>query len=143
MRKQYKFIKHSKTDRYKELINKTMLNIAAFNVDIYGILRNFIEFILLLCFPNLLCCARKFGKGVVLLNSLELAQCRLTVLYRLLFSLLLSVLPFLAALRFLICKFCFSFYCFAFLVRLRWGISLLRERPRALPFGFPQAFEKA
>ena len=24
-----------------------------------------------------------------------------------------------------------------------WGVSLLRERPRALPFGFPQAFEKA
>ena len=23
------------------------------------------------------------------------------------------------------------------------GVSLLRERPRALPFGFPQAFEKA
>ena len=78
MRKQYKFIKHSKTDRYKELINKTMLNIAAFNVDIYGILRNFIEFILLLYFPNLLCFARKFGKGVVLLYSLELAQCRLS-----------------------------------------------------------------
>ena len=32
---------------------------------------------------------------------------------------------------------------FALFVRLRWGISLLRERPRALPFGFPQAFEKA
>ena len=67
MRKQYKFIKHSKTDRYKELTNKTMLNIAAFNVDIYGILRNLIEFILLLCFPNLLCFARKFGKGLLCL----------------------------------------------------------------------------
>ena len=32
---------------------------------------------------------------------------------------------------------------FALFVRLRWGVSLLRERPRALPFGFPQAFEKA
>ena len=31
---------------------------------------------------------------------------------------------------------------FAFAVRMRWGISLLRERPRALPFGFPQAFDK-
>ena len=31
----------------------------------------------------------------------------------------------------------------ALFVRMRWGISLLRERPRALPFGFPQAFEKA
>ena len=32
---------------------------------------------------------------------------------------------------------------FVLAVRMRWGISLLRERPRALPFGFPQAFEKA
>ena len=32
---------------------------------------------------------------------------------------------------------------FAFAVRMCRGISLLRERPRALPFGFPQAFEKA
>ena len=32
---------------------------------------------------------------------------------------------------------------FACAVRMRWGVSLLRERPRALPFGFPQAFEKA
>ena len=32
---------------------------------------------------------------------------------------------------------------FALFVRMRWGVSLLRERPRALPFGFPQAFEKA
>ena len=67
MRKQYKFIKHSKlktadnqanltaTNRHIKITNKTMLNIAAFNVDIYGILRNLIEFILLLCFPNLLC----------------------------------------------------------------------------------------
>ena len=31
----------------------------------------------------------------------------------------------------------------ALFVRMRLGISLLRERPRALPFGFPQAFEKA
>ena len=31
----------------------------------------------LLCFTNLLCYARKFVKGVVLLYSLELAQCRL------------------------------------------------------------------
>ena len=62
MRKQYKFIKHSKTDRYKELTNKTMLNIAAFNMDIYGILCNLIEFILLLCFPNLRAQQSKFGK---------------------------------------------------------------------------------
>ena len=34
-------------------------------------------------------------------------------------------------------------FTFALFVRMRWGISLLRERPRALPFGFPQAFEKA
>ena len=32
---------------------------------------------------------------------------------------------------------------FAWFVRMRRGVSLLRERPRALPFGFPQAFEKA
>ena len=32
---------------------------------------------------------------------------------------------------------------FALFVRMRRGVSLLRERPRALPFGFPQAFEKA
>ena len=32
---------------------------------------------------------------------------------------------------------------FALFVRMRWGISPLRRRPRALPFGFPQAFEKA
>ena len=31
----------------------------------------------------------------------------------------------------------------AFAVRMCRGVSLLRERPRALPFGFPQAFEKA
>ena len=39
--------------------------------------------------------------------------------------------------------FCFSSFYFAYSVRMRWGVSLLRERPRALPFGFPQAFEKA
>ena len=32
---------------------------------------------------------------------------------------------------------------FVLFVRMRWGISPLRRRPRALPFGFPQAFEKA
>ena len=32
---------------------------------------------------------------------------------------------------------------FALFVRMLRGVSLLRERPRALPFGFPQAFEKA
>ena len=32
---------------------------------------------------------------------------------------------------------------FVLFVRMRGGVSLLRERPRALPFGFPQAFEKA
>ena len=32
---------------------------------------------------------------------------------------------------------------FAYSVRLRCGVSPLRRRPRALPFGFPQAFEKA
>ena len=31
---------------------------------------------------------------------------------------------------------------FALFVSLRRGVSLLRERPRALPFGFPQAFDK-
>ena len=53
-----------------------MLNIAALNVAIYGILRNLIEIVLLLCllaydllcFPNLLCFARKFGKGLLLLG---------------------------------------------------------------------------
>ena len=34
MRKQYKFIKHSKTDRYIRITNKTMLNIDAFNVAV-------------------------------------------------------------------------------------------------------------
>ena len=48
---------------------------------------------------------------------------------------------------------CIALFCFLLLlgftvafacsVRLRGGVSLLRERPRALPFGFPQAFEKA
>ena len=32
---------------------------------------------------------------------------------------------------------------FALFVRMRRGVSPLRRRPRALPFGFPQAFEKA
>ena len=55
-----------------------------------------------------------------------------------------SVVPtFFAALRFLIFYFCFSFYGFVLAVRMRLGISPLRRRPRALPFGFPQAFEKA
>ena len=36
-----------------------------------------IDFIVWLCFPNLLCYARKFGKGVVLFDNIELAQCRL------------------------------------------------------------------
>ena len=31
----------------------------------------------------------------------------------------------------------------AFAVRMCRGVSPLRRRPRALPFGFPQAFEKA
>ena len=43
-----------------------MLNIAAFNVDIYGILRNLIEFILLPCFPNLLCLRSQIWKRVIL-----------------------------------------------------------------------------
>ena len=32
MRKQYKFIKHSKTDRYIQITNIIMLNTSAFNV---------------------------------------------------------------------------------------------------------------
>ena len=73
MRKQYKFIKHSKTDRYKELTNKTMLNIAAFNVDIYGILRNLIEFILLLCFVFQICSAAlaNLKKGYFCVDMIE------------------------------------------------------------------------
>ena len=35
-----------------------------------------------LCFQNLLCFARKFWKGIFLFNNIELAQCRLTVLFR-------------------------------------------------------------
>ena len=62
MRKQYKFIKRSKTDRYKGLTNKTMLNIAAFNVAVYCILSNLIKFVLLLCFPNLLCLRSQIWK---------------------------------------------------------------------------------
>ena len=47
-------------------------------------------------------------KGCFCLDRIELAQCRLTVLYRLLFSSLLSVLPFLAALRFWFFLFCLA-----------------------------------
>ena len=65
-----------------------MLNISAFNVVVYDILRNLIEIVLcfvaefnspIVCFVFKICSAdaRKFGKGVVLLYSLELAQCRL------------------------------------------------------------------
>ena len=51
---------------------------------------------------------------------------------------------FLAALRFFNFIVLLGFtVTFAYSVRLHLGISLLRERPRALPFGFPQAFEKA
>ena len=42
-----------------------------------GGLLGIFDFIVLLRFPNLLCFARKFGKGLLLLCSLELAQCRL------------------------------------------------------------------
>ena len=62
MRKQYKFIKHNKTDRYIRITNKTMLNIAAFNVAVYCILRNLVEIVLLLCFPNLLCLRSQIWK---------------------------------------------------------------------------------
>ena len=31
---------------------------------------------------------------------------------------------------------------FALFVRMRWGVSLLRERPRALPFGFPPPLKR-
>ena len=62
MRKQYKFIKHSKTDRYIRITNKTMLNITAFNVAVYCILRNLVEIVLLLCFPNLLCLRSQIWK---------------------------------------------------------------------------------
>ena len=43
MRKQYKFIKHSKTDSHKGIINKTMLNIAVFNAPSWNISHNFVK----------------------------------------------------------------------------------------------------
>ncbi len=56
-----------------------------------------------------------------------------------------SVVPtFLATLRFFDLFLLLGFtVTFALFVKMRRGVSLLRERPRALPFGFPQAFEKA
>ena len=114
MRKQYKFIKHSKTDRYKELTNKTMLNIAAFNVDIYGILRNLIEFILLHCFPNLLCCARKFEKGLFLCGYDRISAMQIIGSVQIVTGVTSVVPTFFTALRFLFVSFAwlYCYFCF-------------------------------
>ena len=98
----------------------------------------------LLRFPNLLCFARKYLKGLLLFNNIELAQCRL-IGFTQIVTFVTSVVP-----TFLCCIALFGFILllgftvtFALFVRMCWGVSPLRRRPRALPFGFPQAFEKA
>ena len=77
-------------------------------------------------------------------NNIELAQCRLIGFTQIVtditsfgftFFSCIALFDFIVLLGFIV--------TFALFVRLRRGVSLLRERPRALPFGFPQAFEKA
>ena len=75
-----------------------------------------------LCFKYLLCFARKYLKGLLLFNNIELAQCRLigfTQIVTFVTSLGFTFLSCIAL--FCICYFCFSFYYFTLFVRLRWG----------------------
>ncbi len=94
-----------------------------------------------LCFPNLLCCARKFGKGVLLLCSLELAQCRLWV--RSDCNFVTSVVPTLfgciALFYFFILLF---FFCFALFVRMRLGCFASAEATTGFALWIPTTFEK-
>ena len=78
--------------------------------------------LILLCFKYLLCFARKYLKGLLLFNNIELAQCRLigfTQIVTFVTSLGFTFLSCIAL--FCICYFCFSFYYFTLFVRLRWG----------------------
>ena len=115
----------------------------------YGILRNLIEIVVLLCllcllcFQNLLCLRSQILKRVILFGYYRISAMQINGSFQIV-TFVTSVIPtFLSCIALLILYFCCSFACFVLAVRLRWGISPLRRRPRALPFGFPQAFEKA
>ena len=108
--------------------------------------------VLLVYWWSLVCCVFKicsaslanFEKGFFCLDIIEIAQCRLMGFTQIVTFVTSFGFTFLAALRFLDFIVLLGFTVdFAIFVRMRWGISPLRRRPRALPFGFPQAFEKA
>ena len=114
----------------------------------YGVMRNLIEIVLLLCFQNLLCLRSQILKRVILFGYYRISAMQINGSFQIV-TFVTSLEPtFLSCIALFIFSFCFSFYCFACFVRMRWGFrSLLKViydlRPRALPFGFPQAFEKA
>ena len=108
-----------------------------------GGLLGIFDFIVLLRFPNLLCFARKFGKGLLLLCSLELAQCRLIGFTQIVTDVTSIGSTFLSCIALLGLLVLLGFtVTFALFVRMRWGVSPLRRRPRALPFGFPPPLKR-
>ena len=64
--------------------------------------------LVLLCFPNLLCFARKFGKGVLLLNQDRISAMQIIGSGQIVTDVTSVVPTFCAALRFLIFSFCLA-----------------------------------
>ena len=95
------------------------------------------------CFPNLLRLRSQIWKRVTFALFVRISAMQIIGSGQIV-TFVTSVVPtFFCCIALFIFSFCFSFYYFACSVRMRWGVSPLRRRPRALPFGFPQAFEKA
>ena len=122
---------------------------------LFCILRNFIEIVILLCLPDLLAYGLALFSEFALLRSQIWKRDSFALVVRnsaMQISRFTKIVIFVSSLGFTFFS-CIALFdllvllgftvTFALFVRMRWGVSLLRERPRALPFGFPQAFEKA
>ena len=119
--------------------------LPALNVAFYGIMRNLIEFVLLLCFQNLLAYGfalfSKFAllrsqiwkrRGFALFVRISAMQVkRFTKIVVFVTSLGLTFLGCIAF--FCICFFCFSSFYFALFVRMRLGSFAPAGATRALP----------
>ncbi len=109
----------------------------------FGFAAEFKSLTILLCFPNLLRLRSQIWKRVTFALFVRISAMQIIGSGQIV-TFVTSVVPtFFCCIALFIFSFCFSFYYFACSVRMRWGVSPLRRRPRALPFGFPQAFEKA
>ena len=98
--------------------------------------------LILLCFPNLLRLRSQIWKRVTFALFVRISAMQIIGSGQIV-TFVTSVVPtFLAALRFLDLLVLLFFFYFALFVRMRWGVSLLRERRGRCPSTL-QAFEKA